>query len=70
MVEVNVNPKSRTADFAVETGCPSCGGKLEVRVTPGHDAWAFCSACHWLSRHLLVSDGNAIRLFPSKQALA
>jgi hypothetical protein len=70
MVDVNVNPKERTADFAVDKACVSCGGKLEIRVSPGNGAWGYCAVCHVLSRPELVMEGGNIGLASSLKALA
>jgi hypothetical protein len=62
MVELSVNPKNHTADFEVAGGCPSCGGDLSVRVSPGHEARSYCKACHWLSRQVVTMEGNKLQL--------
>jgi hypothetical protein len=70
MVDVNVNPKEQTADFALEKACVSCGGTLEIRVTPGNGAWGYCAACHVLSRPELVVDGHRLSFAATLKAAA
>ena len=70
MVQVNVNSKERTADFAVEQSCPSCGGTLDVRLTPGNAAWIYCGACHWLARSQVSMEGNMLQVAPASAAEA
>ncbi len=45
-----------TAEFELPHACPTCGGGLELRISPG-TARSFCGSCHIIGRPLLHHDG-------------
>ncbi len=49
MVEVKADSEKQTTDLNVGGGCPSCGGPLSVRKTPGQ-VWGYCPSCRRLSK--------------------
>lgn len=44
---------SVASDATVEEACPVCAGPLVVRASGGR-SWAYCQACHRLSRSVLL----------------
>jgi hypothetical protein len=70
MQEETFNPKDRSTEFAVDDGCAICGGKLNVRITPGYGAWGYCAKCRWLTRSQVMINGNVIQLAAPVQAQA
>ena len=69
MMEVALNPEKQSAEFHFKGGCTSCGGNVNVRVSPG-GTWGYCAACHWLSRPLLTVEGDELRLQQRPAAFA
>lgn len=55
-------------DAVFEEACPTCGGALRMRITPGQ-AWAWCGTCLRLTRPVVVDrpDG-AVLVHPTALA--
>ena len=50
-------PEREHADLTLPSGCASCGGDLELRLSPG-SSHAYCPQCRWLSQpRLSVKNG-------------
>ena len=62
----NATQIDQQGDLSIAGGCPSCGGTLSVRKTPGA-VWGYCAECHQLSRPelALAKDGLVISLRPA-----
>ena len=62
MVDLDINPEKRQADFVLPQGCPACGGQIDVRVSASGGAHAYCSSCHWLINPHVDFTGQKLTL--------
>lgn len=61
--------EERQADFTLPEGCVACGGKLQVRLTPG-SAYAYCESCRMLSKPFVQVSREGFRIAPVVQHFA
>ncbi|EPX57954.1 hypothetical protein D187_004488 [Cystobacter fuscus DSM 2262] len=61
MLEVKTDSEQQMADLSVGGGCPSCGGALSVRKTPGQ-VWGYCPSCRRLSQPRMAVGPRGIVL--------
>ena len=68
MTERPVREAPRDRDTVFEGACPTCGGPLQMRITPGQ-AWAWCGACLRLTRPVVLpGEGGAVLVHPTALA--
>ena len=59
-----------TSEASLPQACPSCDGKLSVRLSPD-GIYTFCMQCHLVGRASLETDedgGTSLQLLPSAKA--
>lgn len=59
-----------TSEASLPEACPSCDGKLSVRLSP-EGIFTFCPQCHLVGRAHLETDANGgttLQLLPSAEA--
>lgn len=55
--ETNGKHEHEVRDVELAHGCILCGGKLELRLSPGR-ATTYCATCRWISRPQMQRDDD------------
>jgi hypothetical protein len=61
MIQGTIDRGEGRADISVPAGCPSCGGALDLRLTPS-SAFSYCAQCHRISRSVVAVGPNSVEV--------
>jgi hypothetical protein len=61
MIRGTLDRAEARADISVPSGCPLCGGALDLRVT-SNSAYSYCGSCHWISRSVVAMGPHSLEL--------